>query len=203
MPTTILRTQFEPGYLRIFVTSPDASLFDVATHICRQYIQSMSSGAQPDISTIPEALYPASAASSSATTQGRRAGKAHHESETSEAGGPKGKKQSQNTNKPFVIELFKAKSGTKIAVKEQLMQHNGGKAPMVDGKPLCMRSCGSHLGRCTNYARNKCARFYHFDASSQSPPVGVDLSDLKRFLEIEAIKAILEPTELGRKVLGL
>ena len=63
---------------------------------------------------------------------------------------------------------------------------------------VCLRAMSSDLGKCGN----KRCKLYHFPQDCAGPPAGVDISALLTFLRTPEVKAMVELTDLGKKVLG-
>jgi hypothetical protein len=165
---------------------------------CREFVDHLERGIGFSITAIPKEIYTAPVP----PARKHRERNSEHDDDD-EQGKTKTKKQKRSGTQ-FVVELLRPTNGKHIKVSRQLLCHNGGKAPSVKAqgkdKELCLRSCGTLLGKCNK--GDDCPNF-HFDKQAQTPPEGVDLNAVKQFLANEKIKALLEPTDLGKKVLGL
>jgi len=185
---------FPPGTSNYQVTVTEATV-----HICNEYMTLFRTDYRPTVGAIPAAIYTPPAAS---TKVARRPQNSNAGDETNE--GKQKKKQQKSAKVAFVMELLASKEGSGVFVKRQLLSQNDGKSPnIVSGTKttaLCLRSCGTALGTCKD---SKNCNFFHFEPDAQAPPSDIDLSDLKRFLDLPGVKKVVEPTELGKKVFGM
>jgi hypothetical protein len=194
LETTYRSAHFAPvphfGSQRLSVT-------EATQRVCNDLLAQFERGYLVRTDAIPEAIYKAPAAAAAKDSR----------PDDDNSKGKTDTKPKKTPKPPHVVELLRPKTGTnKIGVKDQLLCHNGGKSPKVTiggkTKSLCLRGCGTLLGTCTSYGKRPCS-FYHFDPAVQGPPEGVDLSEVRTFLQLPAVQAILAPTDLGKKVLGL
>ena len=107
------------------------------------------------------------------------------------------------SDKKFCVDLLRGVGQTKPRAKEIMNAIPDLKPPTVktDGNNelnVCLRAMSSDLGKCGN---RKC-KLYHFPRNCSSPPTGVDISGLLAFLRTPEVKAKIELTDLGKKVLG-
>ena len=176
----------------------NVSVLDTTTEHSNEFHTAMTRGFEPILRLVPAEVYPAGKTSTTQKTLDR-----HSDPAGDNLGKNDSKKPTAKT--PQIAELLRTKDGAKLAVKDKLLSLTDGKAPTVTmsngkSKELCLRSCGTTLGPCL---KGKRCGFYHFHPNLQKVPEGEDLSDVRRYLAIASVSALIEPTELGKTVLGM
>jgi hypothetical protein len=96
----------------------------------------------------------------------------------------------------FVGDFMHASAIIEKAKANPVVMRNG-KANQV-----CFRSCGARFTGCTGLPKKRC-RFFHFPNDGSALDDSVDVELFTKWLQRDAVKKCIKPTELGKKLLNL